>query len=160
MKQLLILGLGVVLLGVSAASIRAQDKDPVPDLAQILANPKKFGVDVRRGAAFALKRYPSSDGAINELILAFKDEDEIVRANASDAVALIPPRVSVPALTIAMRDKDAGVRRIAARTVGRVRRFTDEAVPVLVQLLDDKDPIVRQEAAEAIKKILHSEQPY
>ena len=160
MKQLLILGLGVVLLGLSAGTTRAQEKDPVPDLAQILANPKNFGVDVRRGAAFALRRYPSSDAAINELIGAFKDEDPIVRMNASDAVALIPPRVSVPALTTALRDKDPNVRRIAARTVGRVRRFTDEAVPVLVQLLDDKDDGVRAEVIEALKKILKSDQPY
>jgi HEAT repeat protein len=176
MKRLLTFALGALLLGWLAGAAAAQPAKPAPppapgdkpaappalppsvaELAQLLRDPK---VEVRRGAAFALKYNLQSDLVIENLIIAFKDTDEIVRSNAVDAIALMTPKVAVPPLTQALQSGDPLVRANAARTIGRLQRYSDDAVPRLVFMLKDENFDARQAAVEALKKIYRSTREY
>jgi HEAT repeat protein len=155
MKRFLTVALGVVLLGWFAGAAAAQNT--APDLAALL---KDKNVEVRRGAAFALKYNLQSDTVVQDLIGAFADPDEVVRANASDAILLMTPKVAVPPLTLATKSNDPNVRTQAARTIGRIKRYTDEAIPSLVFLLKDESFDVRSAAREALKRIFDSNREY
>jgi len=155
MKRFLTFVLGVFLLGWLAGPASAQNT--APQLAALLKDAK---VEVRRAAAFALKYNLQSDQALSNLLDAFKDTDEIVRANASDAIALMTPKVAVPPLTQALRATDPNVRVNAARTLGRIKRYTDEAIPNLVFMLKDENYDARQAAVEALKRIHNSTREY
>lgn len=148
---------GVLVLGGLRGDVRAQEKDPGPALAALL---KDKNVEVRRSAAFVLKFLPQVDAAVTNLVEALRDPDEIVRNNASDALVLIAPRYSVPPLTAALREKSPQLKQLAATTLGRIRRFTDEAIPDLILLLKDNDPDVREAASGAIKNILGTRHAY
>jgi HEAT repeat protein len=152
-----ILPIGVTLLVLCGGLSEAQAQDPVGSLALLLRDRDK---EVRRAAAFALKYFPQADAALQSLVEAFKDNDEVVRANAVDAVVLMTPRSTVPTLTLALRDKDPLTRQYAAMALGRIRRYTDEAIPDLVQLLKDENDNVRQASIEALKSIQRSTTPY
>ncbi len=155
MKKFLTYIAGAFLLGWLAGPASAQNT-----AMQLGALLKDTHVEVRRAAAFALKFNLQSDQALANLIDAFKDSDEIVQANASDAIALMTPKVAVPPLTLALRATDVHVRINAARTLGRIRRYTDEAVPNLVFMLKDDSYDARQAAAEALKRIHSSTREY
>jgi HEAT repeat protein len=157
MKRLVTFGCALVALASLIGPVSAQDRDPVTVLAALL---RDSSPEVRRAAAFALKYYPQVGPAIPSLIEAFKDGDEIVRANAVDAIVLVAPREVVPTLILALRDKDPLKRRHAALALGRIRRYTEQAVPDLVLLLKDDDDNVRQTAAEALKQIQQSRREY
>lgn len=161
MKRFLTLALGMLLLGWCAAEVPAQppaEKNTVPDLVALLKDQKS--VEVRRAAAFALKFNLQSEGAIPDLIDAFKDTDDIVRANAVDALLMLTPRATVPPLALALKNNDPNVRTQAARTLGRIKRYTDEAIPNLVFMLKDENYDARQAAAEALKRIHNSTREY
>ena len=136
---------------------RPPDVDPVPGLVKALAD---TNAEVRRAAAFALKYFPQADSAVNALVDAFKDEDDIVRSNAIDAVVLMRARNSVPVLNKALQDKNGQSRRSAAIALGRINRYVDEAVPTLVTLLRDEDEDVRESAADALRRIFKSLREY
>ena len=113
-------------------------------------------IEVRRAAAFALKYNLQSSEVVQDLIDAFKDPDEIVRSNALDAVVMITVKFSVPPLNLALKSNDPLVKIQAARTLGRIKRYTDEAIPSLVFLLKDENYDVRQAAVEVLKRIQSS----
>jgi HEAT repeat protein len=157
MKRLLTIPLGALLFGGFAATASAQNT--AADLAKLLSK-NQPSVEVRRAAAFALKYNLQATEVIDALVDAFKDTDEIVRDNASDAIRLIVPKVAVPHLTLALKSDDPNVRIMSARTLGLIQRYTDEAIPNLVFLLKDENFDVRQAAAEALKRIHHSTREY
>ncbi|HKI38303.1 MAG TPA: HEAT repeat domain-containing protein [Gemmataceae bacterium] len=157
MKRFLTLALGTLLFGWFGGVAPAQNT--AADLAKLL-NKSQQSVEVRRAAAFALKYNLQSADVIDALIDAFKDSDEVVRANASDAIALLTPKTAVPPLTLALKSPDPNVRTQAARTLGRIKRYTDEAIPNLVFLLKDENFDARQAAAEALKRIHNSTREY
>jgi HEAT repeat protein len=156
MKKLLTVALGLLVTGWCAGAASAQNT--AGELALLLKDPKS--VEVRRGAAAALKYNLQSEGVILDLIDAFKDTDDVVRANASDAIVLMTPRGAVPQLTLALKSPDPKVRAQAARTIGRIKRFTDEAIPGLVLMLRDENYDARQAAIEALKRIYHTTREY
>ena len=156
MKRLLTFALGALLLGGFAATASAQGT--AGDLAKLLKDQKS--VEVRRAAAFALKFNLQSADVVQDLIDAFKDTDEIVRANSSDAILQITPKLAVPPLTLALKSNDPSVRGQAARTLGRIKRYTDEAIPSLVFMLRDENFDARQAAAEALRRIHSSPREY
>ena len=59
---------------------------------------------------------------------------------------------SVPVFITALEDKDADVRKEAARALAMMGPNAKEAVPTLITALPDKDPDVRY---EAIKMLQH-----
>ncbi len=164
MRRLVTLALAALALASFAGRAPAQDedkpppfRDPVPELARQLKDPS---VEVRRAAAFALKFLPSANDVVPNMVDALGDKDEIVRNNAIDAIVLTPPRRCVLPLAAALKSKDALVRQLAAATLGRVRRYTEEAIPDLTLLLKDPVVDVREAAAEALKKIHGSRREY
>jgi HEAT repeat protein len=173
MKRLLTIALGALLLGPFAGVAVAQAPKPakppekpappperppaVAQLALLLRNPS---VEVRRGAAFALKYNLQSDLALGNLIAAFRDTDEIVQSNAVDAIALMTPKVAVPLLTDALHSGDPKIRTNSARALGRLKRYCDDAIPSLVLMLKDENYDARQAAVEALKKIHQSNREY
>jgi HEAT repeat protein len=155
MKRLLTFPLAALLLGWLAGAASAQNT--AGDLAALL---KDKNVHVRRGAAFALKYNLQSADVIQDLIAAFADPDEVVRANASDAIILQTPKVAVPPLTLALKSNDPSVRAQSARTIGRIKRWTDEAIPSLVFMLKDENFDARTAAQEALRRIFDSTREY
>jgi HEAT repeat protein len=156
MKRLLTFALGALLFGAFAGSAPAQNT--AGDLAKMLKDQKS--VDVRRAAAFALKYNLQAGDVVQDLIDAFKDTDDIVRDNAADAILQITPRQTMPPLNLALKSNDPNVRAQAARTIGRIKRFTDEAIPGLVFMLKDENSDARQAAAEALRRIHNSAREY
>jgi HEAT repeat protein len=179
MKRLLTLVMSGLLMGGWAGAALAQkpaEKPPVPrpgqkpeekpapqvpqavgQLALLLQDPN---VNVRRGAAFALKYNLQSDMVIGNLIAAFRDTDEVVRYNAVDAIVLMTPKQSVPSLTQALHANDPNIRIQSCRALGRIQRYTDGAIPSLVFMLKDENFDARQAAAEALRRIYQSNREY
>lgn len=156
MKRLLTIALAALLFGAFVGSAPAQGT--AADLAKLLKDQKS--VDVRRAAAFALKYNLQSADVVQDLIDSFKDTDDIVRNNASDAIVLMTPKQAVGPLTLALKSNDPNVRAQSARTLGRIKRYTDEAVPGLVFMLRDENSDARQAAAEALRRIHNSSREY
>jgi HEAT repeat protein len=150
MRAFVTIGLAALLLGGSAGNARAQSKDPVKDLIALLKDDNVF---VRRAASYALISMPENDPAIPALIKVLGDKDGEVRDNAVMALSLMYPHDVVVPLGNALKDPDARTRRKAAETLGRVRRYTDSAMPNLILLLKDKDRAVRRAAAKALREI-------
>jgi HEAT repeat protein len=138
---------------------------------------------VRLAAACALAQFePSVEGAMTMLIAALEDdrssEDEADRAaialgyfgpRARPALSLLLDRLrrsdtatmalaemgpaAVPGLTEALMEKDAKVRRRAARALRLLGPAARSAVPLLIDRLKDADVGVRAEAAYALGEI-------
>jgi HEAT repeat protein len=157
MKRFLAFALALLLGGWCTAEAPAQEKNTVPELVALL---KDKSVEVRRAAAFSLKFNLQSGSAVQDLIDAFKDSDEVVRANAVDAIVQMTPRVAVPPLTLALKDKDPNVRIESARTLGRIKRYADEAIPNLILLLKDENYDARQAGGEALRRIQSTTREY
>jgi HEAT repeat protein len=131
-----------------------------PTAAQFAALLQDPNVNVRRGAAFALKYDLQSEFVIGNLIAAFRDTDEVVRYNAVDAVTLMTPKQSVPSLTQALHSADPNIRINSCRALGRINRYTEMAIPSLVFMLKDENFDARQAAADALRRIYHSNREY
>ena len=52
-----------------------------------------------------------------------------------------------------MKNEDSLIRRISAAALGKIGSRASAAIPALTEALQDKDPAVRQAAAEALKQI-------
>ena len=62
-----------------------------------------------------------------------------------------PAEAAVDALTAALKDSDAGVRKQATFALGQMK--TSRAVPALIEALKDENADVRNAAAGALKSI-------
>ena len=60
---------------------------------------------------------------------------------------------AIPAVTAALKDSDAGVRAEAALALLNLGHDAADAAPALVDAGKDRDPKVRDYAAEALKKV-------
>jgi serine/threonine protein kinase len=105
------------------------------------------------GAAPAAVSFKGSPGSIGILIGALQEKDGTVRAKAARALGSIGPgaREAIPVLLGALQDQEAHVRWDAARALGRIGAAAAEGLAAAV---DDKDPVVRQIAADALKRII------
>jgi HEAT repeat protein len=68
--------------------------------------------------------------------------------SADEGSGAVPSRI--PALITALGDKDADVRRGAARALGRIGKEAVAAVPALTEALGDENWEVREAAAQAL----------
>jgi HEAT repeat protein len=97
--------------------------------------------------------FVGSPGSIEILIGALKEKDGQIRSKAARALGGIGPgaREAIPVLLDALRDREAHVRWDAARALGQIGAAAAEGLAAAVH---DKDPVVRQIAADALKRII------
>ncbi|RME05162.1 MAG: hypothetical protein D6805_00505 [Planctomycetota bacterium] len=121
--------------------------------AAFLAAPKlvKFlsEKDIQKEVAYALAQIASPDPAvIAALIRAYPSCTFRARFELARAFCRIENQdfLVIPALLMAMGDKQKMVRRLAARGLQQRREFSYSHLPMLKKLLQTKDPVVRQTA--------------
>jgi HEAT repeat protein len=84
------------------------------------------------------------------------NEDPIVRREALRSIGKLKERapldgaVVIPVLVQHIKDRDAGVRAVAATYLGIMHHDASEAVPVLIAGLADADAEVRRASAAAL----------
>lgn len=103
-----------------------------------------------------LANTPDAPGAIAAIIRTLNSPDNDARYMAARLLADFGPKAksAVPALTEALKnDKDDLVRAAAARSLGYLADPTSEAVPVLAEMIVDKDMRVRRNAVRALVHI-------
>lgn len=147
-----------------------QDETPVQTMAsaalakmgepafQPLAEALRYGnVKARKSAIYALKEMkPPPVEAALFFIAALEDENPYVREVAADALGSRSAQSDelVPALIKALGDEVEEVRENAARSLGERGVEATEAIPLLESLAqDDPDELIREVAAEAVRKI-------
>jgi HEAT repeat protein len=101
---------------------------------------------------------PAARGAVAGLTGALTDTDGDVRRAAVTALRAIQPgarptEALIRAIATDLRDPDANVRLIAARTLGRIGPVAAAAAPDLEPLRNDPDPDVRRAAAFALSAV-------
>lgn len=120
----------------------------VPGLVDAL---RDGGTRTRRAAANALVEIPDPR-AIDTLVAALGDSDELVRVNAALALGEFQGRPELPAivepLAGALRDGSPLVRMMAASALARGKE--PGAVPVLIEALDDENEGVRGTVAAVL----------
>jgi len=78
----------------------------------------------RRSWAVLAFRYINDERAVVPLIKALKDEDEVTRKNAAEALGTIGNDISLPALLyLELNDTDEYVRNAAAEAIKNFKRF-------------------------------------
>ena len=145
-------------------------RQAVPALTRAL---KDHDSHVRGYAAEALGRIgPEAKQSVPTLIQLLGDEDINVRQNATVTLGKIGPE-SVPALIQSLKDENKDIRQLAAEALGKVgpegqqellRKntvwvleeiglATKQAVPSLIQGLEDYDSDIRKSVVDEIQKI-------
>lgn len=101
---------------------------------------------------------PGARLALPALVGALGDADGDVRRGAIAALRLVapnakPPEVFVRAIAVDLRDPDANLRLLAARTLGRIGAPAAVVAADLDALRADPDPDVRRAALEALGRV-------
>ena len=91
--------------------------------------------------------------AVPGLLEVLRDQENLVRSMAAEALGKIGDAGAVPGLLEALRDPKYLVRSFAAEALGRIG---EPAVPGLVKALHDPKEDVRWSAVVALKEILIS----
>jgi HEAT repeat protein len=121
----------------------------IPDVASVLTEP-----GLTAEAAIALS-YMGPD-AFDPLREGLWHEDPIVRRESLRSIgklkerAPLEPGPVVKVLIESLRDRDDGVRTVAATYLGIVHVAPDQSVPALIAALSDPNGEVRREAATAL----------
>jgi hypothetical protein len=155
---------------------KPRDQEPTePDeLAALRQAREKWKAEAKLDAALAacLPRLGHADAAVREaaaglvrelgapavpeLAPLLKHDDQEKRRSAARALAALGPAAKneLNALhKVMMGDPDAAVRLHAAKAVHAITLQTKIVAPALRRCLDDADPAVRNDAAEALKQI-------
>jgi RNA polymerase sigma factor (sigma-70 family) len=125
----------------------------VPALKVAAKDPEPF---VRQKAVGALVRFRLEPNELVPLLIqALKDEDPLVRQYAIDHLGRIGPNAkdAVPALVDAFGSTTRNERSIIAHTLGKIGPDAKEALPLLTKAAGEQDPLIKEVAAEAIKRI-------
>ena len=120
----------------------------IPALADALRDKREY---VRFDAGSALSRI--GEPAVHALVEALRDEQPAVRFEAARALERIgpPAKRAVPSLIAALKKGDSPphlVSMYAARALGQIGE--EQAIPALVEMLEEEDVHVRTHAAEAL----------
>jgi HEAT repeat protein len=124
-------------------------------LEVLMAGLKDFDPGVRAQAAEGLwEMQAQARDAAGPLEAVLGDNDPLVRQRAVRALWAIgpPAKAQVPKLLETLRDKDAKVRVYAAKALWRIA-YQKDGVPVLCDALKSPDVLLRQMAADGLKKI-------
>jgi serine/threonine protein kinase len=107
------------------------------------------------GSLGAPESPPGPPPTVQGLLESLGDSDPDKRSQAAKALGSLggAAREAVPALTVALKDREGLVRTEAARALGRIGPEAKSAVPALNAALKDREPLVAREAAEALKRI-------
>ncbi len=130
-----------------------------PDIAVPILLELLIGQQVRNTAIIALGDVGTgAKSSIPALAKCLKDEDLQNRFNAAKSIRKISPETTadvVPVLAKLLEHETFWVRRDAAIDLGDIGPEAKSVVPALTKLLDD--PSVKNEAANALKKIAGEE---
>jgi HEAT repeat protein len=111
---------------------------------------------VRQEAAQALSRKPHRK-ALDALIAALQDDHDMVRRFAAGALGEIGDPAAVPALLEqAQNNPDSGSRSTASAALGSILGTAgggEDALEVLLKMVDDDDATVRAMAAQSLGKL-------
>jgi hypothetical protein len=139
------------------ASVGPEAQDAVPALVRSLSASQE---ELRASAAFALGRIgPKARAAVPELRKNLDNPSDIVRLASLSALMELQPGerrlaiVAAPLLLKALDSEHEIVRAEAARGLGRLGELGRSSLPRLKRLLQDASPLVREAAAESIKKL-------
>lgn len=111
---------------------------------------------VRTNATGALWEIgPDSTITVEEHLELIDNQDVYVRLYAAFVLGYFKPvssqeKAVIQALTHAVRDQDNTVRWVALKGLARLGPLAGAAVPVLLELLDDKDPAIRSAAVTTL----------
>jgi HEAT repeat protein len=152
---------------------RSEGKDAVPALTKMLKDPAAVP---RRAAAVALLHIQGAEAKDAAAVLseALKDPEWEVRHGIATTLGEIGSAAieTLPALRAALKDEDVWIRRTAARAITQIDpEQPGEAIGVLAQALEEKDPGIRayfieilsglgpvaKDAAGALTKLLDDE---
>lgn len=129
----------------------------VPDLVGSLRSAQD---PVRASAAFALGKIgPAARAAVPVLRENLRSGNPVVRLASIRALLQIQPgearlaAVAAPMLLEALRSEYELVRAEAVTALGERSDFGKRAIPQLKELLQDSSPLVRERAAEALKRL-------
>ncbi len=124
----------------------------VPALVSVLV--KDDAAFLRAAAASSIRQIgPAAASAVPALIRALSDLQEVVRAEAADALAAIGTEAkgALTALAhVSKNDSDALVRQKAAQAIQTIDADYQNSIPVLSAQLRDADPQKRLQAVEAM----------
>ena len=98
---------------------------------------------------------PSDGVVVARLVEALKDPDLDVRLHLGAALAQVP-NAAVDPLTAALRDANPSRRAGAAYALGLIGGRAADALPVLLDVLDDPELEVRRQASQAVNRVLAS----
>jgi len=128
-------------------------QDALPDLTKALLDPESR---VCIAAVEALGQIGPAERVIPILIAVLGDDDPGIGLAASEALARIGPE-AIPALIEALKHdtlaQSAAIREGAAEALGLIGPEAREAVPALIQSLQDECSYVRHTARYALKEI-------
>jgi HEAT repeat protein len=126
----------------------------IPSIRKALNDPSSR---VRLSAARALYQVdPRNQATIPALIKCLKDRDSWTRCGAATALGSIGSKAApaVAALTEALQEEDSDIRRAVASALGWIGPKAKQSIPALQKVAKhDPEQAVREEAAEAIKRI-------
>ncbi len=139
------------------AAIGPAAADAVPALVGSLSSAQD---SIRASAAFALGKIgPAARAAVPALRENLRRPDPIVRLASIRALLQIQPgeqrlaAVAAPMLLEALNSEYELVRAEAVAALGERSDFGKRAIPQLKKLLQDPSPLVRDRAAEALKRL-------
>lgn len=136
--------------------LNAPDSANVDALAAQLAS-RDASLRVRAAKALA-DLGPAARAAAPALVVALADPDNDVRRGSIAAYRAVlpgtkPPPELVRAIAVDLKDADAGVRLIAARTLGRLGSAASAAAPDLEAIRADIDADVRRAVLDALARL-------
>ena len=147
-----------LLHALNAAKDRERERAEEAPLAELLGDlrdpdPVRVGPEARGEGEGPTVSFVGSAGSVPILVEALRERDGSVRAKAARALGSIGPaaREAIPVLLDALHDREAHVRWDAARALGQIGAAAAEGLAAAV---NDKDPVVRQIAADALKQII------
>jgi HEAT repeat protein len=146
----------VAALAVGCHSDSRHSNPTTNDLPRLIQELKEGDDANRAEAAEALGLLgPNGKTALPALLLALRDEYELVRQNAlRSIIAIGPDATATQALTDSLKDSDNLVRALSANALGQLGPLARQSVPALREALKDRDEDVQKEAADALKAIV------
>jgi hypothetical protein len=147
---------GVVrILGKLAAYYPSEPIGGVPELARLMCDPD---TDLELETIHTLGQYgPRARDAVSALAkIVLLQSDQDLRTHAMVALIAIGDAAvpALPAIGIALLDRNPRIREAAAQTFGRFGRLAKDYAPNLRQALWDPEPAVRRAASEALGQVL------
>lgn len=136
-------------------AVRSLQELRVPDevlMRAVLPRLKDAATEIRQSAVAVLQRCGRL--ALPELIGALQDKDAVVRQQAIQSFATLPPdaQAILPALTAALRDDDAYVRAGAVAALVRYVGQQPSVFPLVRSAAKDTDPKVRLTAMAVLSR--------